>query len=242
MEMAERKRLGRTLKERRADFRGTDREVQQADIAIATGQSQSQVSKVERGLVNVAQWRPDTLYDLLLAYRYTPSEMLALAQQYELRKLETYISQRSKLYNVREGMKVRYLGVIAAGRVGSSFADSDPEPVSVPDAVASRYKLEDVFAATVSGASMLSDDVRESIPPDSLVYFHCKLSPEPGEIVCAYLPGEDHSVIKRWKPGVEYTVLRSHNTEHPPIILRQEDEAIIQGVYLTHIPMSSRLQ
>lgn len=241
MDISERQRLGRMLNERREDFRGTAREVQQADVAFAIRQSQSQVSKIERGLVDLTTWRPEVLYDLFLAYKFAPGEMLELASEYGLERLEAYINDRAKLYNVREGMRVRYVGAVAAGRVGSSFAGGELEPVSVPDVIAARYRLEDIFAATVSGQSMISDDARSCIPPDSLVYFHSKLHPEPGEIVCVYLPQEDHSVIKRWQPEQGYAILRSHNNEHLPIVLQGEDEAILQGVYLTHLPMGSRL-
>ena len=227
------------LKHRRADFKGTAREVNQADVAFAIGQSQSQVSKIERGAVDLSTWRPEVLYDLFLAYRFAPSDMLSLADEYSLRTLESYLSQRSKLYNVREGVKVPYLGVIAAGPVGG---EDEGEAVNVPDVIAVRYRLEDVFAATITSDTILSDDARDCIPPDSLAYFHTKLTPEHGELVCAYLPAQDHSVIKRWHPTEEYTVLRSRTGKHPPIVLETNDEVILQGVYLTHLPMSARLR
>lgn len=236
--------LNEYLRRFREDTKGTENELMQADIALAIGKSQSLLSKIERGLADLTKWKPSELYELLLAYRQTPAHMLRLANRFGLRKLTTYIEERNRMLGVGEGARVRYLGVISAGMLGASevMDVSQQATVSAPDAIADKYRLEDVFAVNVVGDSMLDQEARDSIPPGSLVFFHSRLSPEVGEIVCVYLPRPDQTVIKRWHPGHGYAVLTSHNPHHEPIVVTSEDEAILQGVYLTHIPETPRLR
>lgn len=235
--------LNAYLKQFREDTRGTADELTQEGIAQKIGESQSQVSKIERGMVRLHTWRPERLYQLLLAWRQTPSMMLQLADRFDLTALREYIAETRHMASVSEGSRVRYLGVVSAGKLGANeVLENGHASVSVPDAIAERYRLEDVFAVNVVGDSMLDEDARRSIPPGSLVYFHSKLAPEIGEIVCVYLPHYDQTVIKKWKPQAGYAVLASSNPQHEPIIVRDADEALLQGVYLTHIPETSRLR
>ena len=237
------KTLNEYLRQFREDTKGTPDELQQADIALKIDASQSLISKIERGLARLDTWEPARLYDLLLAWRQTPARMVQLAERYDLVRLKEYIAKTRRITGVAEGSRVRYLGVVSAGMLGANeVLDNGHATVSVPDAIADKYRLEDVFAVNVIGDSMLDEDARRSIPPGSLVYFHASLAPEPGEIVCVYLPVHDQTVIKLWRPQAEYTVLASSNAAHPPIIVRDADESILQGVYLTHVPETPRLR
>lgn len=235
--------LNEYLRRSREDTRGSANELMQADIALRINASQSLLSKVERGLARLDEWDGRRLYELLLAYRLTPAKMLQLADRYDLRKLKEYIAESRRMTGVTEGERVRYLGVISAGMLGANeVLDNGHATVSVPDAIADKYRLEDVFAVNVVGDSMLDEDARRSIPPGSLVYFHSRLAPEAGEIVCVYLREHDQTVIKQWRPQIGYAVLASSNREHAPIIVQDADEGILQGVYLTHVPETPRLR
>lgn len=196
------------LKRQREETIGTNKEIRQADIALALRVSQPLISKVERGLADLSSWEPSRLYDLLLAYGVPPAKMLEVTDMPEYHAFHSYLSERNSVYRVREGERVRFLGKVSAGKLGASWAeDGQPRTVSVPDAIVARYRLEDVFAVNVNGDSMIDRDARNSIPPGSLAYFHCRLTPEPGEIVCVYLVDLDHTVIKRWRPKVGYAAL-----------------------------------
>lgn len=234
--------LNSYLKARREDTKGSHREFKQADVALAIGASQSLISKIERGLAVLSAWKPDRLYELLLAYRVPPARMLTLADEYHLPRLRQYVEERNSTYGVKEGMRVRHMGIVSAGKLGESAVSDEPNYVSVPDIITARYRVEDVFAVNVTGDSMVAQDARRDIPPGSLVYFHSRLRPEPGEIVCAYLTVHDQTVIKRWAPGHGYAVLASENPKHEPIVVIDEDEGMLQGVYLTHIPETPRLR
>jgi phage repressor protein C with HTH and peptisase S24 domain len=235
--------LGRFLRERRLDRKGTPRFKGQEDIAKETGWSQTQISKIERGSVDMSDWRPEGIYDLFLAYDLTPSEMIEVAKRYELDAFEAYVTDRSQLYGVSAGAaRVKHVGTIGAGRLGVSFADDEVTYRTCPQPIAAKYRVEDIISATVDGDSMVSDDARDTIPPGSVVYLHTKLAPEEGEIVCAYLRSKDHSVLKRYNERDGYTVLRSSNIHHEPIVIRENDEAIIQGVYLMHESIGPRVK
>lgn len=235
--------LNEYLRQFREDTKGTPDELKQADIALKIGKSQSLISKIERGLSRLEEWEPHELYNLLLAWRQTPAKMLWLADRYDLRKLKEYIGESRRMAGVSEGRRVRYLGVINAGMLGvNEVLENGHATASVPDMIAEKYRLEDVFAVDVVGDSMLDEDARRSIPPGSRVYFHSLLAPEPGEIVCAYLPDHDITVIKRWRPSEGYAVLASHNPRHEPILVRDAEEGVLQGVYLTHTPRTPRLR
>lgn len=237
------RRLNADLKRRREATEDTEAVVRQADVALRIGKSQSLISKIERGLANLATWQPDDLYDLLLAYGVKPTEMPTLTEEPQYHEFRAWLADRNQTYRVREGEgQVRFLGKISAGRLGESYRDDERETVSAPDAITARYRLDDVFAVNVNGQSMIDQDARRTIPPGSLVFFHSKLRPEPGEIVCVYLAAHDQTVLKVWRPKDGYAVLESNNAKHAPIIVTDEDDATLQGVYLTHIPETGRLR
>lgn len=234
--------LGRFLKERRLDRKGTPRFKGQEDVARLTGWSQTQISKIERGF-DISGYRPEQIYDLLLAYDLTPSEMIEVAKRYRLDAFSEYVTERSNLYGVSAGAaRVKHVGTIGAGRLGVSFAEDEVTYRTCPQPIAEKYRVEDIVSATVDGDSMISDCARDTIPPGSVVYLHTKLAPEEGEIVCVYLRSKDHSVLKRYHDSDGYTVLRSSNINHEPIVIRESDEATVQGVYLMHESIGPRVR
>ena len=243
MANAKYKALGHYLKTRRLDWRGTAKWRSQSDVAERARVSQPQVSKLESGRLILEDQRPEDVYDLLLQYDLSPARMLEIADEYSLDAFREYIGERTRMYGAEVGKRqVRFLGVIGAGRIGASWSDDEKAYRAVPDRIANKYRLEDVFVVEVDGTSMISDDAAKNIPPCSEVFFHSRLTPEPGEIVCVYLPDSDHTVLKQFEPSESYTVLRSHNNAHAPIVVDESTRATVQGVYLTHYPVGSRLR
>lgn len=239
--------IGRRLAEKRLERnerKGVVKKSQQ-NIADEVGISQTWVSLFENGHkdLDVADWRPEKLYDLFLAYGLSPSEMLEWSQEYHLERFHRYLTDRTRMYSVDEGRKkVRVAGTIGAGRLGESWAEEEVAYRTCPDHIASKYRLEDIIAVEVSGDSMIADSARDHIPPGSVVYLHMRLTPEAGEIVCVYLPSQDHTVLKRYEQDGTYTVLRSHNDQHQPIILDRKANAVLQGVYLAHEVLGPRFR
>lgn len=234
--------LHQKLKEKREDTKGSASPLTQEDVAQILGQSQGQVSKIERGMLDFYKLSGEYLYRVLLAYRCHHSEVMRIAADYELPKLRAYAEERARRRSVREGPRVKHFGLVNAGMVTAAGAVGDVEMVNVPDEIAQRYELDDVFAVDVTGDSMVGDNARNTIPENSRVFFHANLTPEPGEIVCVYLVDHDHSVIKRYEPGRDYTVLRSFNDKHEPIVLPADGDGVLQGVYLAHEVFSRRVR
>lgn len=239
------KGLGRALAERREDAKGRQKKQSQREVGDKIGLSQTSMSNIENGYKDqdLAAWRPVDLYDLFQAYGLAPSEMLEWAQEYHLDPFQQYLTERTRMYGVdKDGGRVRFAGVIGAGRIGDSWSEDEVSFRSCPDHIASKYRLEDIFAVEVSGDSMIADSARDHVPSSSVVFFHSKLVPERGEIICAYLPEQDHTVIKRFDSNGSYTVLRSHNDKHQPIVIDGDENAHIQGVYLSHEVLGPRLR
>ena len=81
---SERLNLGKFLKERREELQETSGQFSQIDVALELGVSQPQISKLERGGVDVTRWPSRQQWALLKAYRYTDKEALAVAEQFAL--------------------------------------------------------------------------------------------------------------------------------------------------------------
>jgi SOS-response transcriptional repressor LexA len=95
-----------------------------------------------------------------------------------------------------------------------------------------HHDASDIFALDISGDSMVSDDARSSLPDLSRAYFHRRLRPNPGQVICARLENEDMSVVKLYRPGEEFTTLESINRKHRPIVLDAEHPAQVEGVLI----------
>lgn len=74
--------LGRMLGQRR-DQR---EDISQEDVAAALGFVQSYISKLERGGLDKAmlKWKPERIWTMLKAYRYSDDEARDLAEQFNL--------------------------------------------------------------------------------------------------------------------------------------------------------------
>jgi SOS-response transcriptional repressor LexA len=242
------KSLGELLGKHREDLRGTPRYFSQEDVANDMQISQAYVSRLESGGLDrtIPKWPAERQYLLLRVYKYGDRDIEEIAHRFNLDRLIEYLHlirrQPSTHLGVAEGPRVRYMGLISAGAFGDSYQSEDATLVNVPDWIAERYDLEDVFAVDVSGESMTCDQAKRTIPEGSRVYFHAKLRPELGEIVCCRLLDRDNSVIKVFRPSGTYTTLESYNKDHKPLILDESNPAQLEGVYLTHIPRPSRLR
>ena len=125
---------------------------------------------------------------------------------------------------------MRLLGTVSAGHFGDAFADDQPEPVDIPAHILKNHDPSDVFALDGAGDSMLCDDAARSIPPGTRVYFHHRMRPHVGQIVCVRLQDDDISVIKVYRPGENFVTLMSHNKAHRPIVIDEHTPATIEGV------------
>jgi SOS-response transcriptional repressor LexA len=242
------KGLGKFLEDHRKGLKDTPRYFSQEDVANDLQISQAYVSRLENGGLDrtIPKWPAERQYLLLRVYKFTEREIGEIAHKFHLDRLIEYLHlirrQPSTHLGVAEGPRVRYMGLVSAGAFGDSYQSEDATLVSVPDWIAERYDLEDIFAVDVTGESMTCDQAKRTIPEGSRVYFHAKLRPEVGEIVCCRLLDRDNSVIKVFKPSGAYTTLESYNRDHKPLILDESNPAQLEGVYLTHIPRPSRLR
>lgn len=241
MPIDERKTLANVLKEQHKRLREEDRPVTQLEIAEQTLNdddtpiTDAYVGLLQRGRADAAipKWSGRQTYSLLTAYRFTTQEIKEIADRFKLRNLLDYLAlrQANTPHPVKGGgPSVRLLGTVSAGHFGEAFADDAHEPVDIPAHVLRRHDPADVFALDVSGESMLCDDAARSIPPGTRVYFHSRLRPNLGQIVCVRLEREDMSVIKVYRPGEHFVTLMSHNKAHRPIVLDENTPARIEGV------------
>lgn len=240
-------RLGPWIGNWRESRKGRPDYVTQPDISIeltqryGRGWSQALLSKVERGITNIETWEGQRLYTLLWGYRVPPQKMLELAERFNLERLARHVAESQNIYRVEEGPRVRLRGKIAAGQLTDAFADDEPVMTGgVPDWVVERFRLDEVFAVEVNGGSMMSPEAAETIPDGSMVFLHANGRPSNGDIICAYLPTHDQTVLKKWVDGNGYAVLSSHNPDHKPIVVTGDEQVILQGVYITHTPRPRR--
>lgn len=79
--------LGRFLKERREDLKGSPKQVSQNDVADALGMAQAYISKLERGSLDSTiqeRWQSSQRLTLLEAYRFTEGEVIEIAERFNL--------------------------------------------------------------------------------------------------------------------------------------------------------------
>lgn len=205
--------------------------------------SQPSISQMEKG---------DVAFKMLFRY---PQHRLAALRTYQL--TDTQIRKLNDRFNLDlqvvmlpegaqrvtlDGPKVRHFGPVNAGLSLTELSKEEVELLSVPDWIADRYDLDQVFSMDIVGNSMACEDVHKSIPEGSRVYFLEGVQPNPGETVCARLFDENLHVIKIYKPQQGYAILESYNHEHQPIIVNEDRPGDVVGVYLTHIPRGPRLR
>lgn len=230
--------LSAFLRQRYEQLKDTPDRVTQAELAKTVNCSDAYVGLLHkvRGSA-IYKWQGQDAFRFIQAHKFTTSEVRDIATRFELRNVLSYLQMRdaSAQKPVKAGgKKVRFLGVVSAGRSGSTVND-EHEPVDVPDFILRHHDPADVFALDVTGDSMMSDTAIESIPAGSRAFFHSLLRPEPGDIICAYLESEDMSVVKEYRPDNGFTTLHSLNGKHRPIIVDAGNPARLEGVLLAHI-------
>lgn len=138
--------------------------------------------------------------------------------------------------------QLAFAGIIGAGLNPRAYAADSLETVNIPDFPAiENYADEDLMVLKVSGDSMISEDVRLTIPEGSTAVFHIHLQPQPGDVVAVWLEREGVGVLKVFTPEVyEHVILESYNKRHLPIILTEDNPGEVQGVYLGHIASGRR--
>lgn len=131
---------------------------------------------------------------------------------------------------------------MGAGINPQAYAAEHVETVTVPDfAAIQNYDDADLMVLTVSGDSMVCEDARLTIPEGSTAIFHTSLSPQPGDVVAAWLAENGVGVLKIYRPGNDsHVILESYNKRHLPIILTDDNPGEIQGVYVGHISSGRR--
>lgn len=239
------KTIGSLLREQVEKYEGTEKRIIQGDVAHAMDINQGTLSRIQndraprKGGTNLLD--PEQVVSMLKGYRIPESEFVSIARKFSLRLPERYFGNEDTQPVWAEGPRARWLGEVSAGNGNSSDGS---RMVSVPDPIAERFDLNEVFAMTVSGTSMVCERVRDSIPEGSIVFFHRNLDPEPNEVVCCYLQDEDINVIKLWKPQKGYTFLESLNPimRRQPITVTEDNPGVLKGVYLAHVASGSRLR
>lgn len=233
------------LKERRED-RGLIQPVLVRNLnARGVKASQSRVSDIERGFASfMVYWpKPQDRLAVLEEYGFTNSEIEELNRKHLL-ALDQLLPSGVRPVAVSSYPRVDHVGTVSAGNGGSGILVTK-KTVSVPDWIAERFDLEYVFAADVEGDSMTCDDVAITIPQGATAFFHRpnpKVQPRPGDIVYAYLPRPDQSVIKVFQPGRAESLLTSYNREAMPIKVSESEPAEVQGVFLGLETRASRFR
>ncbi len=208
------------------------------EVARLTGYSQAYITQLHAGSADTAvpKWPGERAVAFLQAHKLTTTEIRETAERYGLGNVTMYLDyvRASVPLRVKEGSpKVKFLGAVSAGRFGAGFADDEGEYVDIPAHVLRHHDAADIFALDVVGDSMISDDARGAIPPGSRAYFHSLLRPSPGQIVCCRLMARDDlSVVKVYKPGLEFTTLGSLNRKHRPIVVDEDNPATLEGVLI----------
>lgn len=129
---------------------------------------------------------------------------------------------------------VRYLGSVSAGFDGDGYAEP-LDYLAVADFFVNDYDPDDVYALQVTGDSMVSDDVRLSIPEGSIILVHKNLAPKPGNVVVVWLEDQERGILKKFKPDEDEDIwLVSYNAKHPPTKITEETPATLRGVMIGH--------
>lgn len=209
----------------------------QRQIAEEIGVDESYISKLATGSINWAAsrkyfgrlaqalgLRPDEISEV------NPAAVVEYRQPTGIRPAHGPEDMQG-LTPYRDGVEVRHLGKVAAGRLGSVVYDHI-ETRRIPDDIANGYNRDDLFTLEVTGDSMTDSDVRFEVKHGETVVIHSSLQPELGDIVSVWLIEEDIGVLKMFKTVDGHTVLESYNKEHRPIVISDETQAIMQGVMI----------
>lgn len=204
--------LGRLLQAKRDALNGTVEQVEQADVALAIGFSQSYVSQIERGLADnrVPLWPSRKQLALLRAYRFTPDEIFEVVEKFDLdislAGSRNYVAAEShKVESFRSSENFVYYPVYTSASAGTG----DPELVegevaAIPEsALRSRGITEEnrheAMPVKVNGNCLVSQNVRfsdKNISHGDHVFVHLKAPPKTGDRVCCFDHTDDQLIIK----------------------------------------------
>lgn len=230
--------LAKLLRDRYLEVKDSDQDPYTLhDLAESIGISQAYVSTLHAGTADraVPKWPGDRVYTFLMAHRFTTQELREIAERFELKQLLAYLEASGRPMGMRVArgaLEVRFLGAVSAGRFGAAFADDEGEYVDIPANILRHHDPSDIFALDVVGDSMISEETRGSMPQGSRAFFHHRLRPEPGQIVCARLERDDMSVIKVFKYNGGFVTLESLNRKHRPIVIDTDNPAVVEGVLI----------
>jgi SOS-response transcriptional repressor LexA len=229
--------LSELLRKQYLDLKDTADRVTLNEVARRIGFSQSYVTGLMQGAADraVAKWAGEKAFQLFAAFKFTTSEVREIAVAHSLDNVLTHLDlQRvGRAVGVRVGGdRVKFLGSVSAGRFGAAFADDNGDTVTIPEQILRHHDVSDIFALEIDGDSMASDEARGRIPPGAIAYFHARLRPSPGQIVCCRLEADDTSVIKVYQPSEKFATLESLNRKHRPIVVDDSNPASIEGVLI----------
>lgn len=236
--------LGRLLKQRREDLKGSPSQVAQEDVAAALGFAQSYISRLERGSLDetVKKWRAERIWKLLKSYRYSDEEVSEIAEQYGLEIPGTYLKfdpiERFQVHPSYEYFPV-YHAAHAGADGGGDDHPVDGELAAIPKQHLRRCGVEvpAVMVVIANGDCMVSESVQasaRSIAPGDYVAFNtAAVRPRNGDIVVCYDRRGDQLIIKFYEdePDKPYITLYPAKTNGIPIIRQKDDlELVLRGV------------
>lgn len=236
--------LGRYLKEFRENYKDSSNSLSSTEVAKRAGISQGYISRIEdEGIDGTIKdkWQPRKQLALLLAYGLSESEIIEASKHFGLDAhsvLNTSLQSPPIPETIarKELVAIRDLGTIQAGLKGLSFSNDSYEYTNVLADDLNGYNPENCFRVTISGDSMVSDEVARRIMPGSKAIFHIltpKMQPREGDVIAAWLTKQDIGVIKTYHKTDDYIILNSYNKHHRPIIIDNEDELKIQGILVS---------
>lgn len=127
------------------------------------------------------------------------------------------------------GITVGYYGTVRAGLGAVEGMDTPDQMVNLDPILPglSGRNVRRLRLLRVNGDSMVSPKAAESIPKGSMVLVEWDATPQPDDLVVAWLADYDTAVLKQYKEGSE-AVLRSYNPHGP--VFRSVDDIDIRGV------------
>ena len=177
---------------------------------VELGISQDEVEILTDGKIYKSLlWRLENGKKASDSLTWTETEALAKALElstYELNKIlgvKQSEAPKTIFAQADTSVKALYVGKINGGLKTMLAAGEESVFVSIPGWIGDRYKLEEIFVATVAGDSMADDEVRDSLPEGTECYFHRSIHPELNDIVAVWLEHHDIGVLKCFKPESE---------------------------------------
>jgi hypothetical protein len=238
-------KLGDFLREWREGYKGTIRYKSLKEIAATAGVDPSQLSKLEGNYLNSFwKWNPKEQYKVLHSYDLPKEVIIEVSEHFKL-EASIYVAKPAPIpQTITKGelVSIRDLGAIQAGLKGLSFPNDDYEYANVHKDDLNGYNPENCFRVTVTGDSMVCDDVSQRIIPGSKAIFHTitpRMQPKDGSIVAVWLSKEDLGVIKVFRKASKYATLNSLNKRHRPIVMDENNQGVIQGVLISVTQMYS---